>query len=453
MKNKTKFSLSTTQIILLSFLVTILLGSLLLALPISSANGSAVPYIDALFTATTATCVTGLVTLPTATTWSVFGQLVILILIQVGGLGVITIMSGFMLMFNQKMGIKDRLLIKDAFNLNTMYGLGRFIKNVFIGTFLIEALGALLYMTVFVPEFGVRGIWISIFNSVSAFCNAGIDIIGENSLCDYATNTVVNVVTSFLIILGGIGFIVWWDILRVLKGRTTKNKHIFRYLNLHTKIAIITTLILIVSGGLLIFVFEYNNPLTIGNMSVLDKLKVSFFQSITTRTAGFATVNQESLTGASTIVSLILMFIGGSPVGTAGGVKTVTVVVLLCSAFATIRNKSAATIFNRTISVDSICKAVSVVSMFVVILFCAILLLIATTDFSITDVLYETVSAAATVGLSRNLTAKLHLVGKIIIILAMYFGRIGPISLAIAFASSGPNQNVISAPEEDISIG
>ncbi|MBQ4154635.1 MAG: potassium transporter KtrB [Clostridia bacterium] len=453
MKNKTKFSLSTTQIILLSFLVTILLGSLLLALPISSANGSAVPYIDALFTATTATCVTGLVTLPTATTWSVFGQLVILILIQVGGLGVITIISGFMLMFNQKMGIKDRLLIKDAFNLNTMYGLGRFIKNVLIGTFLIEALGALLYMTVFVPEFGVRGIWISIFNSVSAFCNAGIDIIGENSLCDYATNTVVNVVTSFLIILGGIGFIVWWDILRVLKGRTTKNKHIFRYLNLHTKIAIITTLILIVSGGLLIFVFEYNNPLTIGNMSVLDKLKVSFFQSITTRTAGFATVNQESLTGASTIVSLILMFIGGSPVGTAGGVKTVTVVVLLCSAFATIRNKSAATIFNRTISVDSICKAVSVVSMFVVILFCAILLLIATTDFSITDVLYESVSAAATVGLSRNLTAKLHLVGKIIIILAMYFGRIGPISLAIAFASSGPNQNVISAPEEDISIG
>ncbi len=453
MKNKTKFSLSTTQIILLSFLVTILLGSLLLALPISSANGSAVPYIDALFTATTATCVTGLVTLPTATTWSVFGQLVILILIQVGGLGVITIISGFMLMFNQKMGIKDRLLIKDAFNLNTMYGLGRFIKNVFIGTFLIEALGALLYMTVFVPEFGVRGIWISIFNSVSAFCNAGIDIIGENSLCDYATNTVVNVVTSFLIILGGIGFIVWWDILRVLKGRTTKNKHIFRYLNLHTKIAIITTLILIVSGGLLIFVFEYNNPLTIGNMSVLDKLKVSFFQSITTRTAGFATVNQESLTGVSTIVSLILMFIGGSPVGTAGGVKTVTVVVLLCSAFATIRNKSAATIFNRTISVDSICKAVSVVSMFVVILFCAILLLIATTDFSITDVLYETVSATATVGLSRNLTAKLHLVGKIIIILAMYFGRIGPISLAIAFASSGPNQNVISAPEEDISIG
>lgn len=453
MKNKTKFSLSTTQIILLSFLVTILLGSLLLALPISSANGSAVPYIDALFTATTATCVTGLVTLPTATTWSVFGQLVILILIQVGGLGVITIISGFMLMFNQKMGIKDRLLIKDAFNLNTMYGLGRFIKNVFIGAFLIEALGALLYMTVFVPEFGVRGIWISIFNSVSAFCNAGIDIIGENSLCDYATNTVVNVVTSFLIILGGIGFIVWWDILRVLKGRTTKNKHIFRYLNLHTKIAIITTLILIVSGGLLIFVFEYNNPLTIGNMSVLDKLKVSFFQSITTRTAGFATVNQESLTGASTIVSLILMFIGGSPVGTAGGVKTVTVVVLLCSAFATIRNKSAATIFNRTISVDSICKAVSVVSMFVVILFCAILLLIATTDFSITDVLYETVSATATVGLSRNLTAKLHLVGKIIIILAMYFGRIGPISLAVAFASSGLNQNVISAPEEDISIG
>ena len=186
MYGKRKITLSTTQIILLSFLVTILIGSALLSLPISSADGKAVPYLDALFTATTSTCVTGLVTLPTVSTWSVFGQVVILILIQIGGLGIITIMSGLMLLLNRKMGIGDKLLIQDAFNLNTMAGLSKFVRNVLLGTLVIEGIGAVLYMFVFVPEFGARGIWISVFNSVSAFCNAGIDIIGENSLCSYA---------------------------------------------------------------------------------------------------------------------------------------------------------------------------------------------------------------------------------------------------------------------------
>ena len=208
MVRKRKFTLSTTQAILLSFLVTILLGSALLALPISSADGEAVPYLDALFTATTSTCVTGLVPLTTVSTWSVFGQVVILLLIQVGGLGVITIMSGLMLLLNRKMGIGDRLLIQDALNLNTMSGLAKFVKNVLMGTLIIEGVGALLYMLVFVPEFGARGIWISVFNSISAFCNAGIDIIAENSLCSYATNPIINIVTSTLIILGGLGYIV-----------------------------------------------------------------------------------------------------------------------------------------------------------------------------------------------------------------------------------------------------
>ena len=210
MIRKKKFTLSTTQIILLGFLLTILVGSVLLALPISSATGNAVPYLDALFTATTSTCVTGLVTLPTVSTWSVFGQIVILLLIQIGGLGIITIMSGLMLLLNRKMGIGDRLLIQDAFNLNTMSGLAKFVKNVLFGTLLIEGIGAVLYMLVFVPEFGAKGIWISVFNAVSAFCNAGIDIIAENSLCHYATNPLINIVTSALIILGGLGYIVWW---------------------------------------------------------------------------------------------------------------------------------------------------------------------------------------------------------------------------------------------------
>lgn len=451
-KNK-NFKLSTTQIILLSFLVTILIGSALLALPISSASGKSVPYLDALFTATTSTCVTGLVTLPTVSTWSVFGQVVILILIQIGGLGLITIMSGLMLLLNKKMGISDHLLIQDAFNLNTMSGLAQFVKKVLLGTLIIEGIGAILYMIVFVPEFGAKGIWISVFNSVSAFCNAGIDIIAENSLCDYATNPLINIVTSMLIVLGGIGYIVWWDVLCVIKSRTQKNKKIFRHLSLHSKIAITVTTGLIFVGAILIFIFEYSNPLTIGEMSLFDKIQVSFFQSITTRTAGFATIPQENLTNASASVSVILMLIGGSPVGTAGGIKTVTIAVLVCSSFSTISNKNDATLFGRRISEYSIKKAISVVVMFISICALSSILLMATSNASIIDAIYESVSATATVGLSRNLTPSLNAFGKIIIIITMYFGRVGPISLAVALSKRNESKNVISEPTEEISIG
>ena len=453
MVKKKKFTLSTTQIILLSFLITILVGSGLLALPISSATGSAVPYLDALFTATTSTCVTGLVTLPTVSTWSIFGQIVILILIQIGGLGIITIMSGLMLLINKKMGIGDRLLIQDAFNLNTMSGLAKFVKNVLIGTLIIEGIGAVLYMFVFVPEFGARGVWISVFNSVSAFCNAGIDIIAENSLCNYATNPLINIVTSTLIVLGGLGYIVWWDVLRVVKGCSKKNRKIFKYLTLHSKIAITTTAGLILVGAILIFIFEYKNPLTIGEMSIFDKIQVSFFQSITTRTAGFATIPQENLTNASATVSIILMLIGGSPVGTAGGMKTVTIAVLICSALATIRNKSRATLFGRCISEGSIKKAVAVVVAFLTICIVSTILLMATSNTSALDAIYEAVSATATVGLSRNLTSALNTFGRVIIIMTMYLGRVGPVSLAVALGSKNESQNVIAEPTEDISIG
>jgi trk system potassium uptake protein TrkH len=446
---KKKFALSTTQIILLSFLLVILAGSVLLALPVSSASGSPVPYPDALFTATTATCVTGLVTLPTVTTWSIFGQIVILLLIQIGGLGVITVMSAVMILLHQRMGIGDRLLIQDAFNLNSLSGIVRFVKRVLWGTFLVEGVGALLYMTVFIPEFGVKGIWISLFTSVSAFCNAGIDIIAENSLCDYATNPVINIVTSLLIILGSIGYIVWWDVMR-LAG--TKHRR-FRNLSLHSKIALATTLVLIFGGGLLIFLFEYSNPLTIGNLSLPDKLQVSFFQSVTTRTAGFATVPQQHLTNASAILCLLLMFIGGSPVGTAGGIKTVTFAVLAVSALATIQNKQEASLFNRTISRQAINKAVAVTMMSFAILFASTVLLSAVTSADALDVLYETVSATATVGLTRDLTPSLNNAGKAILIGTMYLGRVGPISLAIALNASKKHPNIIKNPTEDISVG
>ena len=448
-----KRSLSTTQIILLSFLIAILVGSALLSLPISSATGEAVPYIDALFTATTSTCVTGLVTVPTVSTWSVFGQVVILILIQIGGLGIITIMTGLMMLVNRKLGIGDRLLLQDAFNLNTMAGLIKFVKNVLFGTLIVEGIGALLYMFVFIPDFGARGIWISVYTSVSAFCNAGIDIMAENSLCNYATNPLINIVTSLLIILGGLGYVVWWDVLRVLKARTPENRKVFRHLTLHSKIAITATLLLIFVGGTLIFAFEYSNPLTIGNMSVLEKIEVSLFQSVTTRTAGFASIPQENLTNASALVSILLMMIGGSPVGTAGGMKTVTMAVLFCSALATIRGKKHASLFGRSISSESIRKAVAVSVSFLSIFVISTIALLASNDASMLDVVYETMSATATVGLSRNFTASLNLFGKLIIIFTMYFGRVGPISLAIALGSKSEAQNVISEPTEEISIG
>ena len=445
---KKKFSLTTTQIIMLSFLAVIFLGSLLLSLPISSADGEAVPYLDALFTATTATCVTGLVTLSTASAWSIFGQAVILVLIQVGGLGVVTIMSALMILLQKRMGIGDRLLIQDAFNLNSLSGIVRFVKRVILGTALVEGIGALLYMTVFVPEFGLRGIWIAVFTSISAFCNAGMDIIADNSLSSYATNPIINLVTCALIVLGGIGYIVWWDVMGLRKGAAGR-----RRLSLHSKIAISTTLLLIFGGGLLILLFEYHNPRTIAELSLFDKLQVSLFQSVTTRTAGFATVPQQDLTNASSILCLLLMFIGGSPVGTAGGIKTVTIAVLFASALSAVRNRQEVTLFQRNISKQAVSKAVAVTTMSFVILFTSTLLLSAVSPGGPLDILFETVSATATVGLSRDLTPYLNAYGKVIIIGTMYLGRVGPISLALALNSGKKQQNIIKNPTEEISVG
>ena len=450
---KQRLLVSTTHIILLSFLVAILIDSVLLVLPISSADGKATPFLDALFTATTSTCVTGLVVTPTVSSWSVFGQVIILLLIQIGGLGVITIMSELMILLHKKMGIGDRLLLQDAFNLNSLSGLIRFVKRVVAGTLIIESIGALLYMTVFIPEFGAKGIWISVFTSVSAFCNAGIDIIAENSLCNYALNPIINIVTCTLIILGGIGYIVWWDVLRVLKQARTKKVRFFRDLTLHSKIAITATLLLIFVGAALIFAFEYNNPQTIKDYTVLQKVEVSLFQSVTTRTAGFATVPQENLTNASSVVCLLLMFIGGSPVGTAGGIKTVTFAVLIASAFASIRNKEDTDLFGRRLTKQTVSKAVAVTCMSFIIMFVSTILLSAVTEASALDIVYETVSATATVGLTRNLTASLNSVGKIIIIVTMYLGRVGPISLAVAFKRGKDNQNIVRNPVEEISVG
>ena len=450
---KSKLRLSTTHIILFSFFAAVLVGAVLLSLPVSSATGEKTPFVDALFTSTTATCVTGLVVVPTFSAWSTFGHIVILCLIQIGGLGVITVVSILAMMFHKKMGLSDRLLLQDAFNLNTLSGLSQFVKKVVLGTFLVEGIGALLYMTVFVPEFGLKGIWISVFTAISAFCNAGIDIIAPDSLAGYVHNPIINLTTCLLIFFSGIGYIVWWDVIRVLKLRKKRKLKVLKALTLHSKIALATTLILIFGGALCIFLFEYNNPQTMKDFTLYQKIQASFFQSVTTRTAGFFTVPQENFSNGSALVSLLLMFIGGSPVGTAGGIKTVTIAVVVASAISAIKNKKDVTMFNRTLSKEAVSKAVAVICTSFFIMFMSTLLLSAVTNADFLDILYETVSATATVGLTRNLTASLNTVGKIIIIATMYFGRVGPISLAVALNLKKQNPNIIKNPVEDINVG
>ena len=449
-KKRRTFALSTTQIILLSFVMLILMGSGLLSLPIAAADGVSVSYVDALFTATTAACVTGLVTVTTATTWSIFGQAVILFLVQIGGLGVITVVSWLMLLMHRKLSLSDHLLLQDAFNVNTLSGLNKFVKKVVVGTFAVEGAGALLYMTVLVPRFGLRGVWMAVFNAVSAFCNAGMDVIGDNSLMDYATHPLMNAITAALVILGGLGYIVWWDVWRVIRSPRCRG---WRYLTLHSKIALTATAALLLGGTAVILAAEYRNPATIGEMGLWDKLQCAFFQSMTTRTAGFAALPQEGLTNAGALACMLLMFVGGSPVGTAGGVKTVTVAVLIAAAYRTIVGRQQIGLFHRSLSFAAVRKAVAVVGMSLTVLMGSTLLLSAVTDAALVDILYETVSATATVGLSRGLTARLDLWGKLIVIATMYFGRIGPISLAIALGTRKEERNSVTDPIEEISVG
>lgn len=435
-----------------SFLLAIVLGTVLLSLPIASASGIPVPFTDALFTATTSTCVTGLVTVTTASTYSTFGHIVILFLIQIGGLGVLTAIFSITLLFEKKLGFSSRLLLQDALNINSADEIIQFIKKMIIWTFIIEGIGAICYFPVFIPEYGLKGIWYSLFTAVSAFCNAGIDIIKENSLCDYLTNPIVNFTTCGLIVLSSIGYIVWFDVAKNIKNRKSKPFR-FKNLSLHSKIVLITTAILISIGACLIMLFEYNNTSTIGSLSFWQKLQAAIFQSVTCRTAGFATIPQEHMTNASALVSMVLMFIGGSPVSTAGGVKTVTMVVLISAALATLRNQDDTELFNRRISKEAINKAVAVVFVSLSIVLTSTLLLSICCDAQFLDLIYETISACATVGVTRGITSNLSTIGKLIIIATMFLGRVGPISLIIAFNANKEHNQVIKCPTEEIYVG
>lgn len=456
---KTKIKFSTTQIIALGFLGLILVGSFLLMLPISSNSGQWTSFVDALFMATTSTCVTGLVTVNTLAYWSTFGHVVILCLIQLGGLGVVTFSTMFLMIIGQRISLHQRMVIQDSYNLDTLKGLVNLTRKIVIGTFVVETAGALIYMVRFIPLYGVgQGIWRSFFTAVSAFCNAGIDLIGTNSMEPFVGDVLINITTMFLIIVAGLGFPVWWDVIKTgKKAKQDQRSHrgFFKRLSLQSKIVLSMTSILIFVGAIFFFIMEYNNPATMGNLAPHEKVMASFFQSVTLRTAGFQTVAQEGLTTPSQLISLIWMFIGGSPSGTAGGVKTVTIVVIILSVFAILRNNKDTEIFSRKLSDSMLRKALAVFGVsFCVLMLSIISLSIVMPNANIMDIIYESTSAIGTVGLSRNFTGTLNIAGKLIITLTMYLGRIGPISLALAFNASARDKKAgRHLPEEKITVG
>ena len=452
-----EIKLSPVQIIPASFFLAIAAGTVLLLLPASSAKGCSTDFITALFTATTSVCVTGLVVVDTYAHWSPFGQCVILLLIQAGGLGMIAVAASIMLVARRKFSLTDRILLRDAFNLNSHSRLLSFLMKVLKGTFLAEGIGALLYAAAFIPVFGAgKGLWCSVFNAVSAFCNAGMDVLGPNSLCDYRDDPLVMSVTIVLIILGGLGFVVWFDVIdRAKEGARNRFAPgtVLRRLSEHTKLVLSITVILLLGGTAAFLLLEYSNPGTIGAMDLGGKLKNCFFESVTLRTAGFTTFPQENLTKASCLVAYVFMFIGGSPIGTAGGIKTVTFFLLIMNVRSYLRRQDEYVIFQRRVSEESMRKASAVVFVSAMAVILLAVLLSVVNPVPLEDALYEVVSACGTVGLSRGLTPSLNLPGRVTIIIAMYLGRIGPISLAALFSGNSRASDRIRYSEGTFYVG
>ena len=443
--------LSTMQMLAAGFLLVIVIGGILLWLPVC--NQEPIAFTDALFTSTSAVCVTGLMTVVPATQFTLLGKVVLLVLIQIGGLGVITITTGMFFMLRKRITLGNRMLIQESMGLNTMTGLVPLVKKILIGTGIIEGIGAVLYATQYVPEFGIGyGVWAAIFNSISAFCNAGMDIVRDDSLRSYVTNPVMNFTTMGLIILGGLGFVVWKDLWqgfkKIVKDKVPVKRMIQQW-RFQTKIVLSITSFLILFGTILIFLFEYHNPATMESLSLPQKIQASLFQSVTTRTAGFETVAQAALTDASSLVSMFLMIIGGSPTGTAGGVKTVTFAILVFCVLSVAKQEESITLFKRRVPQNLLSKALAIIVINLIVLMTSVLLLLVFDHGTFMDSCYECVSALATVGLTKGLTPNLTIAGKVIIIITMYLGRVGPISMAIGFSQKN-KKKMVMYPEQDL---
>lgn len=438
------------QIIALGFAVTILVGALLLRLPIATIDGVRTPLIDCIFTSTSAVCVTGLVVVDTGTYWSYFGKTVIIILIQIGGLGFMSFAALFSLILGKRITLRERLIIRESFNSNSLQGIVKLVRYILIFTFSIEAIGAVLLSFQFIPQFGLaKGIYYSMFHSVSAFCNAGFDLMGNfSSLTSYSSNALVILTISALIVIGGLGFYVWDE---VYNYRKTKR------FSLHTKVVMLITVFLIVFGFVMILLFETTGNGMLKGLSFKEKILSSLFASISPRTAGFNSIDLTKLTAASTLLTIALMFIGGSPGSTAGGVKTSTAGVLALTVISVIRGREDAEVFKRRINKETVYKAFAVVVVgMVIVLTCTIILSITESGAGVPFeyYLYEAASAFGTVGLSLGLTQKLTAIGKIVVAITMYFGRVGPLTILVALAIRKKKvNNSVRYPEDKILVG
>ena len=438
-----KHRLSSFQIIISGFVGVILLGALLLMLPVSTTEGCITPFNETLFTATSAVCVTGLVVQDTGSYWSGFGQAVILALIQIGGLGVVTVAASFALLSGRKISLMQRSTMQDAISAPKVGGVVRLTQFILRGTFLIELLGTAAMLPVFCRDYGWRGIWMAVFHSISAFCNAGFDILGtENnlypSLTGYTGSPIINITIMLLIVIGGIGFLTWDDI--------CEHKWHFHRYRVQSKVILVITGFLIVVPAAFFF-FEDFSALPTGT-----QLLVSFFQSVTTRTAGFNTVALSAMSGASKGIMILLMLIGGAPGSTAGGMKTTTLGVLLANAVATFRQRDNAQFFKRRIDCNTVKTASTILTMYLTLFFGGGIFISVYEHLPLSDCLYETSSAVGTVGLTLGITPQLHIPSQIVLIILMYLGRVGGLTLIYA-TLSGKKAGNAKLPQEKITVG
>ncbi|MBZ9636372.1 TrkH family potassium uptake protein [Clostridium sp. FP1] len=446
---KRKYIYTPVQILVLGFAIVIFIGAILLSLPIASQSGKITPFIDCIFTSTSAVCVTGLVTLDTGTYWTYFGKTVIMLLIEIGGLGFMSITTLVFLILGKRITLTGRLIMQEAMNVNSLQGLVKMARYILIFTFSVEGIGAVLFSTQFIPQFGLaKGIYYSIFHAVSAFCNAGFDLMGNfSSVTAYANNSVIILTISALIVIGGLGFYVWAEVY---------NSKGLKKLSLHSKVVIYTTLVLVVGGAILMYIFEMNNPYTMQGMSFKGKFLSSIFASVSPRTAGFNSIPLDKMTMAGKFLTIILMFIGGSPGSTAGGIKTTTAVLLFMTVVSVVRGRDDTEISKKRISKDIVYKAVviTILSLLLVITVTMILSITEQQDIPFEYFLYEATSAFATVGLTLGLTTKLTFVGKIVISLTMYAGRVGLLTIILALAKTKNSKSgTIKYPEGKILIG
>jgi trk system potassium uptake protein TrkH len=450
-RNNRILNLAPTRIIVFSFAILILTGTLLLSLPIASRDGKSIGLINALFTATSATCVTGLVVVDTYNHWTLFGQIVIMLLIQTGGLGIITLASFFSVLLRRKVSMKGMLLAQESINHFSYEGILNMIKRVVIITFAIELTGALLLSTRFIPIFGPRGIYFSLFHSVSAFCNAGIDLMGALGIGDFVSLTqfnndpVIIYTIAGLIIIGGLGFIVWKDLYEYRKEKG---------LLLHTKVVLTVTACLITFGTLFFLAFEFNNPATMGKLDFFGKLNSAFFQSVTPRTAGFNSLPLNDMMEISKVLTIILMFIGAAPGSTAGGIKVTTFSIILIAIISQVKGSEETVIFKHRVPNATVMKALTIAGLSAMLVTAVTTVIMAFENLPLINVLYEVTSAFGTVGLSTGITPELRSISKLMLVMTMFLGRVGPLTFAIALSLKHNNKKAdIIYPEGKIVVG